>query len=97
MDLKAGHNPAIDGFNVLGIKKYFYQFHCEFHRRTRSKSTLTSELDAIEGVGPARRRALLRHFGSLKALKQADAETLCGVEGVGPHLARAIVSGLKGP
>jgi excinuclease ABC subunit C len=52
-------------------------------------------LDAIEGVGPARRKALLRHFGSLKALKQADEEAICGVEGVGPQLALAIVRGLK--
>jgi len=88
------HDPAL---NLLRhLRDESHRVAVQFHRRTRNKSTLTSELDAIEGVGPARRRALLRHFGSLKALKQADVEALCAVEGVGPRLALAIVTGLKG-
>jgi excinuclease ABC subunit C len=87
------HDPAL---NLLRhLRDESHRVAVQFHRRTRSKSTLTSELDAIEGVGPARRKALLRHFGSLKALKQADEEAICGVGGVGPQLALAIVRGLK--
>jgi excinuclease ABC subunit C len=87
------HDPAL---NLLRhLRDESHRVAVQFHRRTRSKSTLTSQLDAIAGVGPARRRALLRHFGSLKALKQADAISIGGVEGVGPRLALAIVSGLK--
>ncbi len=66
-----------------------------FHRKTRSKSALVSEIAELPGVGPARRKALLRHFGSVRALRQADVEAIAQVEGVGPALARKIHAGLR--
>jgi len=61
-----------------------------YHRKRRSKETLTSVLEAIPGVGPARRRALLAHLGSAKAVTEADVEALSSVPGIGPVLARTI-------
>jgi excinuclease ABC subunit C len=68
-----------------------------FHRKTRSRTKLTSELDALPGVGPARRQALLKHFGSVKALKAAPVEQLAEVPGVGRALAERLYASLHSP
>lgn len=52
----------------------------EFHRKRRTKRTLASELDALHGIGPIKKRALLKHFGSVKAIKNASKEELEKVE-----------------
>ncbi len=65
-----------------------------FHRNVRGRRTLHSALEEIEGVGPARRRQLLRHFGSMKRLRKAGAAELAEVEGVGPKLAEQIEAAL---
>ena len=54
-----------------------------------------SELDAVPGLGPARKKALLAHFGSVKKLRAADAEAISAVPGVGPRLAGAVVAALN--
>ncbi len=74
-----------------------HRFAVSFHRKVRSKRTLHSELENIGGVGPARRKLLLRHFGSMKRLRDATAEDIADVEGVGPKLAAAIASALRDP
>ncbi|MBW1877195.1 MAG: excinuclease ABC subunit UvrC [Deltaproteobacteria bacterium] len=61
-----------------------------YHRKRRSKETLTSVLEAIPGVGPARRKALLQHLGSARAVADADVDALVSVPGVGPVLAQTI-------
>ena len=61
-----------------------------YQKKARRKRKLRSSLDEIEGVGPKTRRALLRHFGSLKKIKAADVDALCEVEGVGRSTAEAI-------
>lgn len=48
----------------------------EFHRKRRSKRTLSSELDTLPGIGPVKKKALLKHFGSVKAIKNATREEL---------------------
>lgn len=53
-----------------------------------------SVLDAVPGLGPARRKALLARFGSLKKLRTASAEEIAQVKGIGPALAGAIVESL---
>ena len=53
-----------------------------------------SALDDIPGLGPARQKALLTHFGSLKRIRAASAADLAAVKGVGPALAEAIVAAL---
>lgn len=61
-----------------------------YHRKVRSKNTITSVLEAIPGVGPARRKALLKHLGSASAVLDASIEQLAEVPGIGPELARDI-------
>jgi len=61
-----------------------------FHRKTRSRSALQSELDALPGIGAIRRKALLRHFGSVRALKAASEAEIAAVPGFGPGLARRL-------
>jgi excinuclease ABC subunit C len=57
---------------------------------------MASPLDDIPGVGPARKRALLRRFGSLARLSRATEEDIATTQGVGPALASVIVGRLRG-
>lgn len=61
----------------------------------RRRRTLTSELDALPGVGPGRRKALLRHFGSMAAVRSATHAQLTGVPGFGPKLAAQVHAALQ--
>ncbi|MDE2955374.1 MAG: helix-hairpin-helix domain-containing protein, partial [Gemmatimonadota bacterium] len=72
-----------------------HRFAIAYHRKLRDKRTLTSELDEIPGVGPSRRIALLKHFGSVKRIREAEVAEVAEVEGVGPRLAEVICEGLK--
>ncbi len=69
----------------------------QFHRKTRSKRTLRSALEDLPGVGPARRKALLLHFGSMSAIRAADVETLAKAPGMGRKLAEGLWQGLHAP
>lgn len=68
-----------------------------FHRKTRSKARLTSSLDEIPGIGKTRRMALLKHFGSLSALKAATAVQLSEVPGIGAKGAQQLWNALQAP
>lgn len=72
------------------IRDEAHRFAITYHRSLRGKRGLMSRLDSVPGVGPARRRALLKAFPSLTALKQATPEQLAAVPGIGPETARAI-------
>ncbi len=72
-----------------------HRFAITFHRETRSKRTLQSALDGIEGVGPARRAALLAAFPSVKAIRAADVEAIAAVPGIGRALAERIAASLQ--
>ncbi|HWN07255.1 MAG TPA: excinuclease ABC subunit UvrC [Steroidobacteraceae bacterium] len=67
-----------------------HRFAISGHRRKRARSRQTSMLEAIAGLGPARRRALLRHFGGLQGVLRAGVEDLGRTPGIGPALAQAI-------
>ena len=70
--------PAV--FALIGtIQEETHRFAVEFHRSLRSKNSYQSKLDAIPGIGEKRRNALLKAFGSLKAVKAADIEELTKV------------------
>lgn len=64
------------------------------HRKRRGDSAISSELDSIPGLGPARRRALLAHFGSVSQIKRADVKQIANVPGIGPTLAQIVVETL---
>ncbi|HEX5969341.1 MAG TPA: excinuclease ABC subunit UvrC, partial [Intrasporangium sp.] len=72
-----------------------HRFAITFHRQRRSKAMTASQLDGVPGLGAARQRALLRHFGSVKRLRVATAEDIMAVPGIGPALAAAIVAHLS--
>ena len=65
-----------------------------FHRKRRSARTRTSALDAVPGLGEVKAKALLKHFGSVKAIRAAGAEELQQVPGIGPALADSIAKTL---
>ncbi|HET8987567.1 MAG TPA: helix-hairpin-helix domain-containing protein, partial [Humibacillus sp.] len=71
-----------------------HRFAITFHRQRRSKAMTMSQLDGIPGLGASRQKALLRHFGSVKRLRQAEAADIMTVPGIGPSLATAIVTHL---
>lgn len=67
-----------------------------YQRQVRNRKTVRSVLDQIPGIGPARRRALLRHLGSLKAVLAASEAELAAVPGIGADVARRIAAATRG-
>ncbi len=63
-------------FLVQRIRDEAHRFAITHHRKVRSRKALTSPLDSVEGVGPARKRALLRHFGSVQAIREAPVDEI---------------------
>ncbi len=91
------HNTEIpisrssEGFKlVTRIQDEAHRFAIEYHRSLRSKAQVTSSLDEIPGVGPARRKALMRTFRSVQELAQADVETLAQIPEIPRHQAEEI-------
>lgn len=74
------------------VRDEAHRFAISFHRAKRSKSMTQSVLDDIPGLGPIRRKALMKHFGSMKKLKTASVEEIASVTGISSQLARDIVS-----
>ncbi|MHA7262354.1 excinuclease ABC subunit UvrC [Arthrobacter sp. TMN-37] len=83
-------------FLLQRIRDEAHRFAIAFHRQKRGKSMTESVLDGIPGLGPSKRKALLKHFGSVKKLKAASEEELLAVPGIGPSLASAVRNGLAG-
>ncbi|MGH7813906.1 MAG: excinuclease ABC subunit UvrC [Candidatus Binataceae bacterium] len=77
-------------FLLVRIRDEAHRFAITYNRELRRRAQTRSALDDIEGVGPARRRALLRHFGSLRRIREAGLEEIAGVKGFNPALAAAI-------
>ncbi|MFB5191064.1 excinuclease ABC subunit UvrC [Alicyclobacillus fastidiosus] len=71
------------------VQEEVHRFAITFHRQTRKKSGFASVLDEIPGVGPQRRKALMKHFGSMKAIAAADVDAFRGM-GIGDKLAEEI-------
>ncbi len=67
-----------------------HRFALGYHRRIRRKETFTSALDAIPGIGPNRKRALLKQFGSVQAIREASTEELAATRGMNRSLAQKI-------
>jgi len=75
---------------VQRIRDEAHRFAVTYHQKVRSRRAVRSILDDIAGVGPARKRALLRKFGSVRAMQEAPVEELAAVGGVGTALAERI-------
>ncbi len=78
------------------IRDEAHRFAITFHRQKRSRSMTESLLDDVPGLGDTRRKALLRHFGSLRRLRQASVDEVAEVPGIGPRTANAVVDALAG-
>ncbi len=63
-------------FLVQRIRDEAHRFAITHHRKVRARKALTSPLDSVEGIGPARKRALLRHFGSVQAIREAPVDEI---------------------
>jgi excinuclease ABC subunit C len=83
-------------FLVQRIRDEAHRFAVTFHRKRRAKTSIRSVLDEIPGVGPRRRRELLRRFGSVEGIRQASVEELAGIKGIGRALAEQIKAELGG-
>jgi excinuclease ABC subunit C len=78
------------------VRDEAHRFAITHHRAKRSRAMTASELDEVPGLGPARKKALLRAFGSVKRLRAAGAEEIASVQGIGPGVAAAVVAALAG-
>tara|TARA_B100001105_G_scaffold241203_1_gene220385 strand:- start:60 stop:1952 length:1893 start_codon:yes stop_codon:yes gene_type:complete len=82
-------------FFLQNIRDESHRFAIEFQRKLKRKNTLHSQIDNITGIGPKRRRLLLKHFGSLTGLRHAALEEILQVPGIPEKLAKEIQSSLK--
>ena len=80
--------PAL--YYLQRLRDEAHRFAIGTHRARRKKSMIANPLDGIDGIGPGRKKALLGHFGSAKAVKGATVEDLASVEGVSQKLAQVI-------
>jgi excinuclease ABC subunit C len=78
------------------IRDEAHRFAIGYHRSKRSKRMTASALDAVRGLGEARRKALVTHFGSLARLRQASVEEITAVPGIGAATAAAVLEALRG-
>ena len=80
-----------EGFRLITrIQDEAHRFAIEYHRSLRSKEQVHSVLDDIPGIGPARRRALMKHFQSLEAIRDADMDALQEVDSMNEAAARSV-------
>lgn len=77
---------------VQRIRDEAHRFAITFHRQVRGKSSVQSALDTIPGIGPKRKKALLRKFGSVKAIREADVEEIASTVGFTRTLAERVKS-----
>jgi excinuclease ABC subunit C len=77
-------------FVLQHIRDEAHRFAITYHRVKRERRAFASPLDEIRGVGPARKKALLKRFGSLARLRAAEPEQIAETPGIGPELAREV-------
>jgi excinuclease ABC subunit C len=84
-------------FLLARLRDEAHRFAITFHRKLRRERNFQSVLEEIAGIGEGRKKALLRHFGSLRRVKEATAEELARVEGFGPRQAALVHEFFRGP
>jgi excinuclease ABC subunit C len=72
---------------VQRIRDEAHRFAITYHRNLRSKSSLKSPIDLVTGIGPKRKRMLMRKFGSISGIKQASIDDIAAVPGLTRSLA----------
>jgi excinuclease ABC subunit C len=78
------------------VRDEAHRFAITHHRSRRSSAMVESVLDAVPGLGEIRRKAVLKHFGSLRKLRAAEVDAIAEVPGIGPRTAAAIKAALDG-
>ena len=78
------------------VRDEAHRFAISYHRQKRSARMTSSSLDSVAGLGQTRRTALLKHFGSVRRIRQATLDEITEVPGVGPSTARAVLAALGG-
>jgi excinuclease ABC subunit C len=86
-------SPAL--FLIQRVRDEAHRFAITSHRKQRTRAGLASRLDAIPGIGPARRKALLTQFGSIEKIKDASVDELTTLPGITEQIAQAIKSQLE--
>ena len=86
------HSQAL--YLVQRVRDEAHRYAITSHRQRRDKAGIASQLDAIPGIGPLRRKALLAHFGGLQEIRQASTEELLTIPGITIKLAEAIRAAL---
>jgi excinuclease ABC subunit C len=84
-------------FLLQHVRDEAHRFAVDYHRKKRERRAMASPLDDVPGIGPARKRALLRRFGSLARLGRATVEEIAATPGIGPALAAEIAERLHRP
>lgn len=80
-----------EGFKLITrVQDEAHRFAIEYHRSLHSKGQIKSSLDSIPGIGPTRRKALMRHFDSIADIKEATVEELCRIPEIPQHIAEGI-------
>jgi excinuclease ABC subunit C len=81
---------------LVAIRDEAHRFAIEYHRKLRNKEGIASGIDQIPGIGAKRRTALLKHFGSLQRLNEADLDEIAAVEGISRMVAQKVYEHLQG-
>ena len=79
---------------VQRIRDEAHRFAISYHRTLRRRQTITSLLEEIPGIGPRRRQALLKVFGSIDGIRQAKPEELAAAPGMNPRIAAQVLEHL---
>jgi excinuclease ABC subunit C len=81
-------------FLVQRLRDEAHRFAVGQHRSRRRRSTLSSKLDSVQGIGPARRKALLTTFGDVDGLRKAELSELAAIPGISLELAERVKAAL---
>lgn len=92
--LKIEHDSQLM-YYLERLRDEAHRFAIGYHRARRGMGAIASSLDEIDGIGPARKRALLRHFGSVSAVASASAHDIARVDGISMELASRILAALR--
>ena len=80
---------------IKQVRDESHRFAITFHRELRDKAMTQSVLDDIGGVGPTRKKAIMRHFGSMRRLREASVDDIASVKGVPRTVAEEVFSTLR--